>query len=141
MRLLLLIGCAAFFQMNLHRGGALSIFVEGSKAQNGIVHVSICGTPEDYSKDKAGEHYQFPMENGFAKLDLGELRADRYAFKLFVDLNGNGIMDMNLFGIPKEPYAFSNNAMGTFGPPGFDQASFLIDQNKATAQRIKLRGE
>jgi uncharacterized protein (DUF2141 family) len=39
-------------------------------------------------------------------------------------------------GIPKEDYAFSNNAFGTFGPPAFRDASFEVDGNKTV--KIKM---
>ena len=35
---------------------------------------------------------------------------------LFHDVNGDGEMNTNPFGIPTEPFAFSNNARGSFGP-------------------------
>ena len=36
---------------------------------------------------------------------------------------------MRLFGIPTEPVGFSSNAKGMFGPPGFDDTSFLFDKD------------
>ena len=56
--------------------------------------------------------------------------------KLFLDLNGNGEMDTNFLGIPKEPFGFSNNAKGKLGPPSFDAAAFQV--REATEIAIKL---
>jgi uncharacterized protein (DUF2141 family) len=39
-------------------------------------------------------------------------------------------MDTKLFGIPKEPYGFSNNAKGFMGPPSFEDAKFVLDHDK-----------
>ncbi len=36
-------------------------------------------------------------------------------------------MNQNFLGIPKEGYAFSNNASGTFGPPDFKDAAFKLE--------------
>ena len=55
-----------------------------------------------------------------------ELPAGTYAIGLFVDANANGVMDRNLFKIPKEQYGFSNNARGAFGPPSFEDASIYL---------------
>ncbi|WP_426027001.1 DUF2141 domain-containing protein [Brevundimonas sp. TWP2-3-4b2] len=44
------------------------------------------------------------------------LPAGDYAMRAFHDVNGNGQMDTNPFGMPTEPYAFSNNARGNMGP-------------------------
>lgn len=60
-----------------------------------------------------------------------------YAAKMFHDVNGNGRMDTNPFGMPTEPYAFSNNAVGNMGPAGWDRASFPV--NGDTTQTIRIR--
>ncbi|KAK0348276.1 hypothetical protein LTR94_037884, partial [Friedmanniomyces endolithicus] len=39
-----------------------------------------------------------------------------YAVRAFHDVNGDGRMNTNPFGMPTEPYAFSNNARGNMGP-------------------------
>lgn len=60
-----------------------------------------------------------------------------YALKAFHDVNGNGRMDTNPFGLPVEPYAFSNNAVGNMGPASWDRARFVV--SGATAQTITLK--
>ena len=47
-----------------------------------------------------------------------------YAMKAFHDVDGDGEMDTNPFGMPTEPFAFSNNAVGNMGPAGWDRAQF-----------------
>ena len=50
---------------------------------------------------------------------------------MYHDVNGNGVMDKNLIGIPKEPYAFSNNVNAKWSEPSFEEAQFTFDaQNK-----------
>ncbi|MEN8835700.1 MAG: DUF2141 domain-containing protein [Polaribacter sp.] len=49
---------------------------------------------------------------------------------MFYDENNNGKMDTKLFGVPKEPYGFSNNAKGFMGPPSFEEAKFTLASNK-----------
>jgi uncharacterized protein (DUF2141 family) len=51
----------------------------------------------------------------------------RYAIILFHDENGNGRLDVNFWGVPTEPYGFSNDAQGAFEAPSFDAASMLLD--------------
>jgi uncharacterized protein (DUF2141 family) len=55
-----------------------------------------------------------------------------YAVKLVHDVNDNGKMDTNPFGMPTEPYAFSNNARGNFGPAKWDKASFDLTEEGLT---------
>ncbi len=65
------------------------------------------------------------------------LTAGDYGVKAFHDVNGNGRMDTNPFGMPIEPYAFSNNAVGNMGPAGWDRARFSVDG--AVTQTISIR--
>lgn len=53
-----------------------------------------------------------------------------YAVAVFIDVNSNAKLDSNMFGYPTEPYGFSNNAKGSFGPPGFKEASIVLDEDK-----------
>lgn len=41
------------------------------------------------------------------------------------DLNGNGRMDFEANGMPKEPYASSNNVLA-MGPPNFSDSKFSV---------------
>ena len=65
------------------------------------------------------------------------LPAGDYGVKAFHDLNANGRMDTNPFGMPVEPFAFSNNAVGNMGPASWDRAKFAV--SGATAQTISIR--
>lgn len=61
----------------------------------------------------------------------------RYGFKIVHDLNGDGAMNTNPFGMPIEPFAFSNNAIGNMGPAKWDAAAF--DIAGPTVQTITFR--
>lgn len=54
------------------------------------------------------------------------LEPGEYGIKLYHDVDDDGQMDTNPFGIPTEPYGFSNNAKGRFGPASWDAAKFVI---------------
>lgn len=60
-----------------------------------------------------------------------------YAARMFHDVNGNGQMDTNPFGMPTEPFAFSNNAVGNMGPAGWDRASFALTGDLIQTIRIR----
>ncbi len=65
------------------------------------------------------------------------LPAGDYAVKAFHDVNGDGEMNTNPFGMPIEPYAFSNNAVGNMGPARWTAARFAVAGE--TAQTISIR--
>jgi uncharacterized protein (DUF2141 family) len=57
---------------------------------------------------------------------LAGLKPGRYAIKSFHDIDGDGKMGSNPFGMPTEPFAFSNNAVGNMGPAKWADAAFEI---------------
>lgn len=67
-----------------------------------------------------------------------DLPAGQYGIKMFHDVNGDGKMSTNPFGMPTEPFAFSNNAPAQFGPAAWDAAKFALPAAGAT-QTIKLQ--
>ena len=60
-----------------------------------------------------------------------------YALRAFHDVNGDGQKNANPFGMPTEPFAFSNNAVGNMGPASWDRARFAVSGE--TRQTITLR--
>jgi uncharacterized protein (DUF2141 family) len=65
------------------------------------------------------------------------LPAGDYAVKSFHDVDGDGRMNTNPFGMPTEPYAFSNNAVGNMGPASWSRARFAVSGD--VAQTISIR--
>ncbi|MBL6715485.1 MAG: DUF2141 domain-containing protein [Pseudomonadales bacterium] len=55
-----------------------------------------------------------------------ELPGGTYAVGVFHDVDGDEALSKNFLGIPKEPFGFSNNVRGRFGPPSFKDASISI---------------
>ncbi|MCS6968497.1 MAG: DUF2141 domain-containing protein [Cytophagales bacterium] len=66
-----------------------------------------------------------------------EVPYGEYAIALLHDENDNGKMDSNLFGIPKEGYAVSNNAKNSFGAPKYVDAKFRLDKPEVR-QKIEI---
>lgn len=66
-------------------------------------------------------------QNGRATLDFSGLPEGDYAVSVFLDENGNGQLDSNLFGLPTELYGFSRNARGSMGPPAFADAALRVE--------------
>jgi uncharacterized protein (DUF2141 family) len=68
----------------------------------------------------------------FVKLPQGV-----YAVSLFHDENRNGKLDSGVMRIPKEGYGFSNNPAKRFGPPKYEETTFVLSQPQYTTE-IKL---
>lgn len=73
------------------------------------------------------------VQAGVHELRFEDLPPGRYAMAVYLDANANGKLDRGMFGIPSEPYGFSNNG-GAFGPPDFAEAAFVVDAD----QRIRI---
>lgn len=74
-----------------------------------------------------------PVVFHFAGLAPGD-----YAVACFQDLNGNGELDTNLFGVPTEPYGFSRDARGRLSAPGWDDVRFTLPPEGST-MTIRVR--
>ena len=66
-------------------------------------------------------------------LPLGE-----YALSVFHDRNNNEKLDTKIFGIPKEPYCFSNNVRKPFRAPRYHEVLMHFNQNNQTIH-LKLK--
>ena len=83
--------------------------------------------------DQAGQWLKQPLRglrqaatDGTMTVQVADLPDGDYAVSLYIDRNANGKLDSNAIGIPTEPYGFSNDAAGNFGPPSFDKARLSV---------------
>lgn len=53
-----------------------------------------------------------------------ELEPGVYGMRVMHDVDGDFELDANFVGIPTEPWGFSNNATGSFGPPSWEDVTF-----------------
>jgi len=117
-----------FGQENQKKSARLEINIEGLQNNKGKVLVAVNDSEENYS-DHDGEVYKgavAKIADKKAVVVFNDIPFGVYAVKVFHDENDNGELDSNFMHIPQEPYGFSNNARGTFGPASWDDAKFEI---------------
>lgn len=114
----------------------LILEVSVTKHNKGSILIALYDHKENYMK-KSYKNAEVKVENGKAIIEFTNLEKREYAFSLFHDINDNKKLDSNFLGIPKEPYAFSNNKKGSFGPPRFKDAKFHLTDNKTINISIK----
>lgn len=118
----------------------LTLTVTGVTSNEGVVRVLLFqledGFPDE--PDKAVRNASVEIKNGQAVIKFSELWIGEYAISVFHDSRNTGKLRTNVLGIPKDGYGFSNNSMGTFGPPSFKQAAFVLKPG-ANVHEIKLR--
>ena len=115
----------------------LTVEIFGLKNNTGKVLLAIFDNEQTFLKtNKEVNGMSVIIENNKAMAQFRGLKKGEYALSLFHDKNNNNMLDKNLIGIPKEPYAFSNNATGIFGPPSFKDSKINLNADKTIA--IKL---
>ena len=120
---------SAFAQKNLE------VTVKNIKETSGTIRVGLFNNEKDFLK-KAIEGKVVKVTATEVTVVFNDLKPGDYAVSVIHDKNENGELDSNFMGIPNEPYGFSNNVMGSFGPPSFEKAKLATDSNKTV---INLR--
>ena len=118
---------------------SLSVTVLGLKTDEGELALALFDSAESFkARSGAVASGRLSPDDGAATWTVTELDPGIYAVAVYHDLNGNGELDRSTLGPPDEPYGFSNNARGTFGPPRFDKAAIEIAPGERAIE-IKLR--
>jgi uncharacterized protein (DUF2141 family) len=117
---------AAFLVMALPAGAAtLTVKVDGVTAAGGNLMVALCDSATYSGSGKPLHGMKIPAKAGSMTVHFDAIAPGPYAVKVMQDVNGNGKMDIGLFG-PSEPYGFSNNVRAVMSAPSFDKAKFEI---------------
>jgi len=126
---------AAFCAAGSASAASIEVRVQGVTAK-GKVLVAVCDKTT-FLKDCAYSG-SAPAKAGETVVTVDGVPTGSWAVLSYQDENDNGKLDRNVLGIPKEPYAFSRDARGRFGPPSFEEAAFELRDEKAVTT-IKLR--
>lgn len=114
----------------------VEVVVDGIRDTVGTIHVALFKEPGTFLK-KPLSGKSIKAAKGRAVIVFEGVDQGTYAISVIHDANRNGKLDTNFFGIPKEGFGFSNDAMGKFGPPSFEKASFKTPP--ASALKITLK--
>ena len=128
----LVAGSAAWAQ----DAASLKLNVETGAAE-GTVMVALYNSEATYESGAPVRVARIDIAKGEKSAIFEGLSSGDYGIKAFHDVNNNDKMDTNPFGMPIEPYAFSNNAIGNMGPARWDRAHFTVEG--ATEHSLSLR--
>lgn len=104
----------------------LTIALNGIETPKGAVMMGLFDSEDGYRTGKPVRGVRVPVDAADAQTIIEGLPVGRYAIKAFHDIDGDGNMSTNPFGMPVEPYAFSNNAVGAMGPASWADAAFDV---------------
>lgn len=84
-----------------------------------------------YADEASWGRRRGPIDSGTALVGQDivlKLPTGRYAVMAYHDRNGDLKLNTLPIGLPTEPYGFSNNSRGAFGPPAWRAAVFKLDE-------------
>lgn len=116
-------------------GASIEAVVTNVASARGRIHVEICSEKVFLTNDCL-YFSTAPAVIGTTVVTITGIPQGRYAAQAFQDLNGNGRIDRNFLGLPKEPVGVSNDPPFRLGPPRFADAAF---DHGTAPQRISLR--
>jgi uncharacterized protein (DUF2141 family) len=109
--------------------GTLVVMVSGLENTQGQLLIGLYRDSEEYDSEKPVMGATVTITGKDQLVRFEHLPYGQYAVVVLHDLNKDMEMQKNFLGIPQEGYGFSNNVMGSFGPPSFEDASFYFAQN------------
>jgi uncharacterized protein (DUF2141 family) len=116
----------------------LEIAFTGIETPSGAIMLALFDNEAAYTSGKPARAVQVAADKAEVQTLIEGLPAGQYAIKSFHDIDGDGKMGANPFGMPTEPFAFSNDAKGAMGPASWRDAAFEV-KSGATHIRITIK--
>jgi len=113
------------------KNGKLIVAIDGFRSDEGRALIALFSSKEgfpDKSKKAFGKNAGTIRERK-AVVEFIDIPHGTYAVGVLHDENGNGKMDTNWLGVPKEGYGSSNNVKTIFSPPSFEKAAFTMNDD------------
>lgn len=110
----------------------LTVTVHNIKNISGTLEIGLFNSGERFMEEgQAFRSISVDVKSTSETIVIKNIPPGSYAISLFQDLNGDEICNLNFLGIPKEPYAFSNNFRPKFSAPTFADCEFEITSDKS----------
>jgi uncharacterized protein (DUF2141 family) len=118
---------------------SLNLTVSGLEPGAGPLRLAIFRSSSSFpNHESASEKHSVEVIDDVVATEVA-LEKGQVAIAAYQDLNNDGKLNKGMFGIPTEPYGFSNNAKGTMGPPSFDSALMQsVGTAEITLEKVKL---
>jgi uncharacterized protein (DUF2141 family) len=131
--LVLLIPYAVFAQTK-----SIKINISNIKSDKGEILIALFNKADGFPEnaDNAFQTAKLKAKKGLQSISMPNIADGRYALAIFHDENGDGKMNKNMLGIPKEGYGVSNNVKNLMSAPAFSEAVFT--HNRETELSIRL---
>jgi uncharacterized protein (DUF2141 family) len=125
-KIILLLALSGFLSLTLAAQNTIEVTVKNIKEVKGSIRVGLFNSESTFLKE-AVDGKIVKVSGSEITVSFENLKPGEYAVSVIHDENDNGDLDTNVVGIPKEGFAFGNNAVGMFGPPDFAKAKVKVD--------------
>ncbi|OIN58763.1 hypothetical protein BLX24_13495 [Arsenicibacter rosenii] len=115
---------------------SLTVDVHNIKELSGNISVAVFKPCEKFPDCKPVDGKRIDVKKNRIQVSF-DVEPGEYAVAVYHDVNDNGKLDKKLFGIPKEPYGFSNNYRPLVSAPSFKDCRISVGTGD-TAISIKL---
>lgn len=115
--------------VNVASAKQIDFKIQGINDSEGNIYIQLFKGEDNFKQGKAEEGRVLTPKSEEEVISFTNVEAGTYAVRLFHDENSNGELDTNLFGLPTEGYAFSNNAKPNFGPVPFKAMQFVVTED------------
>ncbi|WP_051293279.1 DUF2141 domain-containing protein [Olivibacter sitiensis] len=118
----------------------VKVSVSNIDQRKGNIYLALYDSEQDYMKPEKAFRKKIVAVSGLSETTIAveSIPSGRYAILLFLDENGNGVLDKNMWGIPKEKYGFSGDKRPLMRAPSFEEASVYVEE-VASPIHISLR--
>lgn len=115
----------------------LVIEIQNIEGLKGNIRIGIFNKSEKFLKEgHTYKSYIVAVKKPTQTITIEDLPKGEYAFLLYHDKNSDAKLNQTFIGIPKEPFAFSNNIIPKLSKPSFEECKFMLKENKT--MKIKL---
>jgi len=106
---------------SLYAQSELKVVIANLESNKGVVIVNLLDKDE-----KTVEAKTVKISDNTCTIIFKDLPNGQYGISHIHDENGNGELDTNFIGMPKEGFGFSNDPKGKMGPPDFEEWLFTV---------------
>ncbi|RIV17864.1 DUF2141 domain-containing protein [Fibrisoma montanum] len=104
----------------------LLIDVQNVRQTKGLVNIALFKACAGFPECKPFDVRQIKPTGASVEATFS-VEPGEYAVAVYHDANANGVLDKRMFGIPKEPYGFSNNFRPVMSAPKFSDCKIQVN--------------
>lgn len=114
----------------------INISVSNVRSSEGKINACLISEADDFLEHCKVYESIYARDASSSFISFSDIVPGNYAVSVYHDENNNGSLDTGLFGIPKEPYGFSNNPRSK--KPKYQDCLFQV-KSIVSNQTISLR--